>query len=192
MKISYEDLETWRLAFDRLRITPDWYKKPRYDWVLFRGSGDERGEYHFGQLNSVFTCNVGSTIYPLALVTIYDIVYSPRSRVDHDLGLVRIRARQNKYAGSAFIHLGTIIRGALVIQDPGLPATFEYKGTRKEENAYGRLQRLYGIDKQSMAAFWAAFYQPGLEVPAFNDRRVIDLVDSDMFLRMRKYFNYDT
>ncbi|KAI0723921.1 hypothetical protein C8T65DRAFT_734430 [Cerioporus squamosus] len=191
LKISYESVETWKLEVDKLRITANWYSAPRYDWVLFRGSG--RGEYRFGQLNSVFTCNVEGTIYPLALVTVYDVVLAPRSRVDHELGLLRIRRCQDQYAGSAFIHLGSIIRGALVVRDYGLPSTYQYRATAEEEKAYARLNRYHGADNRaSMDAFWDMFYDPRQVASPFDDRLVIDLVDADMFLRLRGYFNLDT
>ncbi|KAI0690406.1 hypothetical protein C8T65DRAFT_745808 [Cerioporus squamosus] len=191
IKVDYESMETWLPAVDKLRVTPDWYKKPRYDWVLFRGL--KRGEYHFGQLNSVFTCTVKNVIYPLALVTVYDFVYAPRSRVNHELGLVRIRARSpEQYASSTFIHLGSIVRGALVMKDPGLPATYQYQGTPEEKKAYSRLQRRYGIDEECLDAFRRKFYRQGLAPPPFDDALVFDLLDADMFLRLREYFNLDT
>lgn len=124
IKISYESRETWRPGTDRLRATPDRYGSPRYDWVLFKGSA--QGEYHYGQLNSVFTCTIDGVMFPLALITVYDFVYGPRSRVGHDLGLVRIRAIENEYGGSVFIHLSSIIRGALVVPDFEFPV-FDYR-----------------------------------------------------------------
>ncbi|TFK83025.1 hypothetical protein K466DRAFT_603210 [Polyporus arcularius HHB13444] len=189
MKISYESVETWQVEVDRLRITPDWYSKPRYDWVLFRGTTHK---YHFGQLQSVFTCVIEGVMYPIALVTVYDFVYAPRSRVDHELGLVRIRRCQDQYAGSQFIHLGTIIRGALVIKDYGLPSAYQYRGTAEEEETYTLFKEVWGITDRRLKAFWRKFHSRDKELPPFDDRLVIDLVDADMFLRLREYFNLDT
>ena len=93
-----------------------------------------------GQLLLVFTCVVGDTTYPLALIHPYDAPTGIRRRKDKDLGLFRIRAKPRKSA--EFISIHSIIRGALVAKD---------------------------------------FQQEG-------DYLVIDAVDTDMFLRLKRMY----
>ncbi|KAJ4463570.1 hypothetical protein C8J55DRAFT_443710, partial [Lentinula edodes] len=106
LKIRYESLETWRLAVDILRCNPSFHGHPRYDYIIFRGI---LGPV-FARLHYLLLCNACNSQYPIALVQAYKIV-NTRSRIDKDLGLLRIRKEHNL----EFISVQSIVRGAVVL-----------------------------------------------------------------------------
>lgn len=66
----------------------------------------------FAQIQYLFVCTVGGIKYPIALVQAYKVVHiNARSRVDKDLGLLRIRKEQT----SELIPVASITRGAVAI-----------------------------------------------------------------------------
>lgn len=112
LKVSYESLETWRLATDQLRCNPNFHGAPRYDFIIFNTiSGPV-----FAQLRYIFVCVIDGTKYPVALVQAYKVV-RVRSRTDMDMGLLRIRKEQN----TELISVHSIVRGAVAVaasEDP--------------------------------------------------------------------------
>ncbi|KAI0741275.1 hypothetical protein C8Q80DRAFT_1259743 [Daedaleopsis nitida] len=134
LEVNYESTVDWTTQTDLLRSNPNFFKAPRYDAVLIRTA-----EGHiFGRILMLFTCDIGGTIYPIALVHPYDASVGNRSKKDRDLGFYRLRARTRSRAEFFSIH--SIVRGALLVPDFG-----------KE-----------------------------------GDFLVDDLIDTDMFLRMKK------
>ncbi|KAE9407194.1 hypothetical protein BT96DRAFT_963207 [Gymnopus androsaceus JB14] len=87
LRINYESLKTWHLATDHLRCNPSFHGKPRYDFLIF----NTRSGPVFAQLHYLFLCIVEDQKYPVALVQAYQHISHPRSAVDKDLGLLRIR-----------------------------------------------------------------------------------------------------
>ena len=57
---------------------------------------------------------VGNDSYPIALIKPFEKV-AGHSQADKDLGFIRVRSSPRK--PSELIHIGSIIRGALVIKD---------------------------------------------------------------------------
>jgi hypothetical protein len=137
LKVNYESIVDFRCATDYLRCNPEFYGKPRYDCIAINTANG----YIFAQLIFMFSCEVDRKKYPIALVQPFDAPIPNRSRKDKDLGLCRVRERP--CAQSEFVLVSTIVRGALLAEDP--------------ENV--------------------------------GDWFVVDLVDTDMFLRLKKIFN---
>ncbi|KAJ4476792.1 hypothetical protein C8R41DRAFT_869631 [Lentinula lateritia] len=106
LKIRYESLETWRLAVDILHCNPNFHGHPRYDYIIFSGI---LGPV-FAQLHYLLLCNACDSQYLIALVQAYKII-NTRSRIDKDLGLLRIRKEHNL----EFISVQSIVRGAVVL-----------------------------------------------------------------------------
>ncbi len=138
VRVNYESLETWRLATDRLRCSPQFFGHPRYDGVIFQA--DEHGTLQFGKLKDVFIVEVADKKYPIAFIDAYHVVSGPRTTVDEALGLCRLRMDRQHDHGTMFIHVDSIVRGALLVQDHA--------------------------------------------VSVYDDYFVIDIIDSDMFLRL--------
>jgi hypothetical protein len=76
----------------------------------------------FGRLISIFTCLVGDTSYPMALIQPCDALIQNRPSKDTDLGLWRVRAQPRHK--SEFIFAESIIRGALLVEDRSQPGDF--------------------------------------------------------------------
>ncbi|OSD08233.1 hypothetical protein PYCCODRAFT_1357246 [Trametes coccinea BRFM310] len=132
INVNYESLADWRMTTDMVRCNPIFFGHPRYDCVLVQAATQ-----FFARLIITFTCKVGDSLQPLALIQPFDRLAGPPSRTDLDLGFLRVRERPRRR--SEFISLHSLLRGALLVPD-------------------------FGKDR---------------------DYLVHDLVDSDMFLRMR-------
>ncbi len=146
MRVNYESMETWRLATDRLRCSPKFFGYPRYDCIIFKA--DESGTLRFGRLKEIFVVQVAEKQYPIAFIEAFGLVAGPRPSVDKTLGLCRLRMnrrRENQH-GTMFIHIESVVRGALIVRD------------------HGSIGSVY------------------------EDYLVVDIIDSDMFLRCLKYF----
>ncbi|KAI0681797.1 hypothetical protein C8T65DRAFT_598069, partial [Cerioporus squamosus] len=143
LRVNYESLEDWKLATDRLRCSPKFFGHPRYDFIIYKA--DELGTLKFGRLKDVFISEVAEKKYPIAFIEAYGVVSGPRSALDSDLGLCRLRMNRSCDHGTTFVHIQSIVRGALVVQDHG-------------------------------------------SGPVHEDYLVIDIIDSDMFLRCQKHF----
>lgn len=129
---------TWRQETDYLRCNPSFHGVPRFDGVLV-----ELGEGHvmFGKLLFVFACEIDTELQPFALILPLDAPIGVQLRKDKQLGLHRLRARNRSQ--SIFIPIRSIIRGALITDDPLV----------------------------------------------YNDYFLIDVVDTDWFLRSRRIFS---
>ncbi len=92
---------------------------PRYDAVLVTG----KDKPFFGIFISIFVFKVGDNeLHPFALIQPLDLPIGPKSRKDQHLHLYRLRAAHRR--NSIFISLKSIVRGALLIEDPGVPQDF--------------------------------------------------------------------
>lgn len=69
----------------------------------------------FGVLVYVFTCVVGGTGHPIALIQPYDIYAGPCKNKDRDCGLFRVRAKPR--SKTEFFHAKSIICGAYIVPD---------------------------------------------------------------------------
>jgi hypothetical protein len=83
LSVDYESTEDWRMTTDLLRCSPRFYKRPRYDCVLIKTIGRPI----FARLLFLFTCQVNSTTYPVALIQPFDAYVGPPRNKDRDLGL---------------------------------------------------------------------------------------------------------
>ncbi|KAE9407876.1 hypothetical protein BT96DRAFT_1033699 [Gymnopus androsaceus JB14] len=108
LRINYESLDTWHLATDHLRCNPSFHGAPRYDFIIF----NTRSGPVFAQLHYMFVCIVEDQKYPIALVQAYRHISHPRSSVDKDLGLLRIRKEHQ----TELISVQSVIRGAVAVQ----------------------------------------------------------------------------
>ncbi|KAF7973288.1 hypothetical protein HWV62_15663 [Athelia sp. TMB] len=117
LKVDFAHAVDWRTAEDYLRCNPTFHGHPRYDSVIYP---TDKGLV-FAQLILLFNCTVADATHSIALVQPYDehIPASERPKKDRDLGLLRYRARRRKF--SEFISVSSIIRGALLVQDPDVP-----------------------------------------------------------------------
>lgn len=111
--MDYESAVTWETDSDLLRCNPKFHGQPRYDYVIFNDSGGPA----FAQLIYLFVCKAAGQEIPLALVQGMARGVGGRPRiVDKELGLHRVRMVERKH--SRFIPLRSVIRGALLCQDP--------------------------------------------------------------------------
>ena len=109
LSVDYESTEDWRMTTDLLRCSPRFYKRPRYDCVLIKTIGRPI----FARLLFLFTCQVNSTTYPVALIQPFDAYVGPPRNKDRDLGLYRVRAKPRSQA--EFVSVRSVIRGAYVV-----------------------------------------------------------------------------
>jgi hypothetical protein len=71
----------------------------------------------FTRLVYMFTCSIGGTNFPLALIHPYDVnIAGTRRRRDDDIGLWLVRAKHR--SSSEIISVRSIIRGAALANDP--------------------------------------------------------------------------
>ncbi|KAF7799477.1 hypothetical protein EIP86_010712, partial [Pleurotus ostreatoroseus] len=119
VKVDFESKITWRTETDYLRCNPQFYGRPRFDGVLVQGED----KMFFGILISVFAFTLSDgNLHPFALIQPLDIPEGPLSRKDKHLHLYRLRSALRRH--SIFIHLDTIIRGALLVPDPSEKGDF--------------------------------------------------------------------
>jgi len=109
ISVDYESTEDWRLTTDLLRCSPCFFKRPRYDCVVAKTITGPI----FARLIFLFTCEVDSISYPVALIQPFDAYTGPARNKDRDLGLYRVRAKPRSQA--EFIPAQSIIRGAYVV-----------------------------------------------------------------------------
>lgn len=136
LKVNYESMTDFRQSTDYLRCNPSFFREERYDFVIVKTATG----HIFAQLIFIFTCEVEGIEYPIALIQPFDAPISNTRQKDQDLCLYRVRAQPR--AKSEFVLVSTIVRGALLAEDP----------------------------KKS------------------GDRFVVDVVDTDMFLRLKQIF----
>ena len=125
----------WRIKTDYLRCNPKFNKFPRYDFVIV----DFPQGRAFAQLVFIFICWVNGRDYRLALTQPLEKKSRSNTRsLDKSLSIYRWNIRAQSRC--EVINLDSIVRGAVLVEDP------RYKG----------------------------------------DYFVIDTLDEDMFLRVKK------
>ncbi|KAG2116966.1 hypothetical protein DEU56DRAFT_874124 [Suillus clintonianus] len=113
LRVNYESIVDWRVHRDLLRCNPKFYGSPRYDCVMVKTADKP----FFARLVYVFTCLIGGTDFPLALIHPYDVnIADTRRRRDDNIGLWRVRAKPR--SSSEIISVRSIIRGAALANDP--------------------------------------------------------------------------
>ncbi|KAG1785854.1 uncharacterized protein HD556DRAFT_1450294 [Suillus plorans] len=113
LRINYESLVDWCMHQDLLRCSPNFYGSPRYDCVMVNTANTP----FFARLVYMFSCLVGSTEFPLALIHPYDVgIANSRRRRDNDMGLWRVRAKPR--SSSEIISVRSIVRGAALARNP--------------------------------------------------------------------------
>ncbi|KAG1895997.1 uncharacterized protein F5891DRAFT_1280887 [Suillus fuscotomentosus] len=113
LRINYESLVDWCMHQDLLRCNPKFYGSPRYDCVIVNTANTP----FFARLVYMFTCLVGSTEFPLALIQPYDVsIANSHQRRDNDMGLWRVRAKP--CSSSEIISVWSIVRGAALARNP--------------------------------------------------------------------------
>ncbi|KAG1863490.1 hypothetical protein C8R48DRAFT_748092 [Suillus tomentosus] len=113
LRVNYESIVDWRVHRDLLRCNPKFYGSPRYDCVMVKTADKP----FFARLVYMFTCSIGGTDFPLALIHPYDVnIAGTRRRRDDDIGLWRVRAKPR--SSSEIISVRSIIRGAALANDP--------------------------------------------------------------------------
>ncbi|KAG1840639.1 hypothetical protein F4604DRAFT_1598758 [Suillus subluteus] len=113
LRVNYESIVDWRLHRDLLRCNPKFYGLPRYDCVIVKTADKP----FFARLVYMFSCLIGNTDFPLALIHPYDVgIASSRRRRDNDMGLWRVLAKPR--ISSEIISVQSIIRGAALTNDP--------------------------------------------------------------------------
>lgn len=204
LRIDFQSEETWTKTHDLLRGNPRFYGRPCYDCVLFKAASRNGSTLCFGRLKGIFVYQLTSqTKVPFALVEVYDVVQGRRSQLDQDLGLCRVRGRLDAYAGTVFIHVEAIVRGALLVSDRLEPGQALGEGGEPfdigdDEDDEGQEQEqglgTDGDDKDDDSEDESEDEEEeDLVGPRHNDLFVVDMVDGDMFLRCRKYFDiWDT
>jgi len=100
----------WKDSEDLLRCNESFFHQPRYDHVLVM----DEGGFFFAKLLSLFKFQTDSQSHSLALVQVYSKPSGSVRRKDRELSLYRVRVRSNPYA---IIALGSIVRGALLVED---------------------------------------------------------------------------
>ncbi|KAG1799640.1 hypothetical protein EV424DRAFT_1332400 [Suillus variegatus] len=113
LRINYESLVDWCMHQDLLRCSPNFYGSPRYDCVMVNTANTP----FFARLVYMFSCLVGGTEFPLALIHPYDVgIANSRRRRDNDMGLWRVRAKPR--SSSEIISVRSIVRGAALARNP--------------------------------------------------------------------------
>ncbi|KAF8896734.1 hypothetical protein CPB84DRAFT_1681981 [Gymnopilus junonius] len=112
LHVSYESVVSWGITTDIVRAHPNFYNSPRYDCVLVDAG---QGKHFFARLLYIFGIFVESEVQYLALILPFDVpiprIEQPRG--DQDLQFTRVRGRPRSKA--TFIHIESIVRGALLI-----------------------------------------------------------------------------
>ncbi|KAI0754076.1 hypothetical protein C8Q80DRAFT_1296322 [Daedaleopsis nitida] len=120
LKVYYNSEVTWEETVDYLRCNPSFHNTPRYDCVMFLV---DKNTVKFGRLKEVFVYETSAAeLIPSAFLELFEVVVdTPRSTIDIDLGLCRVRS-----SGTIFIHAESIVRGAYIIPDFGDAAHRDY------------------------------------------------------------------
>lgn len=115
LKCDYESKVDWCTKTDYLRCSPKFHGNQRRDFILV----DRQHGQAFGQLVLLFTCRVDSYNYPLALVQMLEPgSRDPETRrIDKSLSIHRWHMRPRNQC--EVIPLHSIVRGALLVSDPG-------------------------------------------------------------------------
>ncbi|KIK66841.1 hypothetical protein GYMLUDRAFT_69898 [Collybiopsis luxurians FD-317 M1] len=108
LKVQYHSLDTWRVATDQLCCNPSFNGAPHYNFIIF----DSVDGPVLAQLCFLFTCTVGSKIYPIAFVQPYKPVSLTHwTKLEKDLGLLHLQKEQK----TEFISVHSIVHSAMAI-----------------------------------------------------------------------------
>ncbi|KAG2078672.1 hypothetical protein BDR04DRAFT_1124392 [Suillus decipiens] len=119
LQVNYESIVDWCVHRDLLRCNPKFYGSPRYDCVMVKTADKP----FFARLVYMFTCSIGGTDFPLALIHPYDVnIASTRRRRDDNIGLWRVRAKPR--SSSEIISVWSIIWGAALANDPEMAGDY--------------------------------------------------------------------
>ncbi|KAJ8091350.1 hypothetical protein PM082_015068 [Marasmius tenuissimus] len=110
VKAYYNSKVDWTIMCDFIRASPSFYNNPRLDVVVI-----ESRPWYFARLILLFTCQVESAEYLLALVQPLNAPQGHTTELERDMGLYRIWACPRCEA--IFIPAQTIIRGAVAIRN---------------------------------------------------------------------------
>lgn len=115
VKVKYESQVDWSMKTDYLRCNPSFHNRSRYDFVLTNINGN----LAFAQLVLIFVCRFGMESYRLALVQPLDRMSQASSveSVDNALSIHRWTIRHRNRC--EVIPLDSIVRGAVLVKDPG-------------------------------------------------------------------------
>jgi hypothetical protein len=103
----------WRLTTDLLRANPDFHHRPRYDYVIIQTSNTE---VIFAQILYIFGVTLNNTEMHVALVLPFDETPDRQHRErDKALHFTRVQARHR--SKTTFIHVESIVRGAVLVRD---------------------------------------------------------------------------
>ena len=103
----------WRLTTDLLRANPDFHHRPCYDYVIIQASNTE---VFFAQILYIFGITLNNTETHVALVLPFDEIPDRQHReLDEALHFTRVQARHRSKA--TFIHVESIVRGAVLVKD---------------------------------------------------------------------------
>ncbi|KAI0340313.1 hypothetical protein BDW22DRAFT_1334574 [Trametopsis cervina] len=114
IKPDYESTVSWRLTTDRLRCSPSFHNRKRYDNVLVML---DENTLVFCELVRVFTYTLNGSVYALALVHPFrkPVVTPQTKKVDRHLGICRLRKLERKK--SLIVPVRSIIRGCVIAED---------------------------------------------------------------------------
>ncbi|KAI0091116.1 hypothetical protein BDY19DRAFT_991694 [Irpex rosettiformis] len=134
--IDFESHVTWRLETDRLRCSPSFHGRPRYDSVIVLW---ETGNMVICKLVRVFAHQVNSKYYGLALVQPLNATVTHRAE-DTELALCRVREKDRRQ--SVIIPIRSIIRGAVIVEDKRHRGEYTVVDTL-DEDMYLRLMGIF-------------------------------------------------
>ena len=97
---------------DIVRAHTNFHNHPRYDCILINAG---QGKYFFARLLYIFGIFIEGNTHHLALILPFDVPI-PRveqPQIDREFKFTRVRARHRRHA--SFIHVESIVRGAVLI-----------------------------------------------------------------------------
>lgn len=105
----------WQDNTDYLRCNKSFFNHSRFDHVIV---ADKSGSF-FAQLLCLFKIQAGTHSHSLALTQTYGPTPGSARCKDRDLGLYRVRVKLSPYK---IIAIGSIVRGAVLVQDADNPS----------------------------------------------------------------------
>lgn len=135
--VKYESMVTWKLAMDRLRCSPAFHGRPRYDCVI--ANWGDAGELAICKLVRAFIYQANGRDYWLALV------HPMNAQVEHQPGDKTIglcRVREVERADCVIIPIRSIIRGAVLVADRKRKGEYTVMDT-VDGDMYFRLMSLF-------------------------------------------------
>ena len=109
LQVTYKSLVDWKWTTDRLHCNPSFHGHERYDHVK------EGNNHFFACLLHLFQITVGTQSHAFAYVKTYGRPQGAMQRKDKDLGIYQLQLKISPYQ---IISLDSVVRGALIVQDP--------------------------------------------------------------------------